>query len=233
MFVGSGLPMSAPKVTEPPVARTAPSPKPTPADWGAKLTESWPLLVTGGICVAFAVIFALDQPHRTIAHLSPAFLFMAVGVTGIVGGLASFAMGPDTSEPAPRPGPRALPPVQPSQAVATDPWSESPEKWNGRPAPAVVRPRVRSKRPAPTAAEPYVPEEEQAQTDELRLSPESDEELGNVPSLKGRLLHLSEEGNLSVYSLDDALRDLDLIDRVVHERRSRRLGAGTGGPAPE
>lgn len=185
--------------------------------WKDSLTEAWPLLITGVICVVLAAVFALEQTHRTADRLSPSFLFLAVGITGIVGGIASFAAGPDDEEE------NRLQPVKsvhapPSAGPRADPL-DTPERWNGRPVPDVV-----VSRPAapPTAARRLgsVP----------AISPSSGPPgrpvRGPSPSPKGpqwtqgRLLRLSDEGELTIYSVDDALRDLELVTRIIHARRT-------------
>ncbi|MGA7860847.1 MAG: hypothetical protein WCB19_03200 [Thermoplasmata archaeon] len=64
-----------------------------------------------------------------------------------------------------------------------------------------------------------------------------DAETYRHPSMwsKGRVLRLSEEGVLTVCSLDDALRDLELVNQVVHRRRIGRDAnvADKGGTSPD
>lgn len=208
------------------IARTRPSDPAQTAGWRESLAESWPLLITGLVCVVFAAIFALEQPHRTVDRLSPSLLFAAVGITGVVGGLASFLTGPDDPELESESRPSARGPARAPTEDPTELAMKKPDRWNGRPVPEVVVGRL-TPTPAPTrrGASTY-------------SGPSGDEGSRHGPLAhraeprwtNGRLLRLSEEGELTVYSVDDALRDLEFVTRTIH---ARRAGAGPGSGSPD
>lgn len=191
----------------------------------AKLEESWPLLVAGSGCVALAVVLELQRATRTVDHLSPTFLFLAVGLTGIAGGVASFIVGPEEG-----PGVVPVAAAAPAESVPLKTHGLAPragvsDRWNGRPIPDVLV--APSARPAPEEPEGWAGDSEPSEIPpSLLLHPDTYQR----PAIwnKGRLLRLSHEGMLTVYSLDDALRDLELIEQVVH---TRRRGVGSGGRA--
>ncbi len=193
----------------------APDPAQT-AGWRESLAESWPLLVTGLICVAFAGIFAIELPHRTVDRLSPSLLFAAVGITGVVGGLASFLTGPDDPEPVSQSLRTAPGPIRASTEDPASLFTEAPDRWNGRPVPEVVVGRLTptpspKRRGASTYSDPSGDEGPRRGLPASRAEPRW---------TKGRLLRLSEEGELTVYSVDDALRDLEYVTRTIHARRA-------------
>jgi hypothetical protein len=191
--------------------------------WRAKLEESWPLLTAGSACVALGVVLALERTTRSIDHLSPSFLFVALGVTGIAGGLASFAVGPEEDNEmqpvAPADGSRS----SQSPARKNRPTPAAVEQWIGRPVPDVIVAETSNPRNRPGApADPRTVEAEAVEIPPTRLL---DANTDPRPSTwnEGRLLRLTEEGAVTVYSLEDALRDLELVSQVVH---SRRTGGG-------
>jgi hypothetical protein len=192
------------------------SPEPS---FRAKLEESWPLLVAGSGCVALAVVLELQRSTRTLDHLSPTFLFLAVGLTGLMGGVASFVVGPDNDaveESAPRADRRPARSVNPPMTGTLAPPLD---RWNGRPVPDVIT-EDRPVPPTPTmsSAAAWAESEGAAEIEpSLRLRPGTYRRPASWS--RGRILHLSQEGALTVYSLEDALRDLELVDQVVHARR--------------
>lgn len=201
-----------------------------PSTWPSKLAESWPLLLAGSGCVALAVMWAVQGTSRSIDHLSPTFLFLALGITGLGGGVASFVVGPDEdSESSPATGPAGWPRGF-YRSQSGKPAGPAGDRLYGRPAPDVTRPEW-SESPTPASMPPWSEEAEMAPS--LLL----DAETYRHPSMwsKGRVLRLSEEGVLTVCSLDDALRDLELVNQVVHRRRIGRDAnvADKGGTSPD
>lgn len=62
--------------------------------WGERLSESFPLLVVGGLCVGLGV--ALSAYRVGVGErFSPALLFLVLGALGLGGGIASCLVGPD------------------------------------------------------------------------------------------------------------------------------------------
>lgn len=197
--------------------------------WRANLGEAWPLLVVGGACVAVAVVMALGRLTRLVDHLSPSFLFLAVGLTGIAGGVASYLVGSDVESTSAF---RHMAPAPPRLADTTGPAAVSANQTHTiKPGPNPVsadhtspRPRAPG-RPSPMRWGPAEGSNEMPRS--LLLDPRL---LQRPAPSKGRLLRLSEEGALTVYSMGDAFRDLDIVTRAVHERRARLAGEV---PAPK
>jgi len=201
-----------------------------PPTWRSKLAESWPLLFAGSGCVALAVVWAVQGTSRSIDHLSPTFLFLALGMTGLAGGIASFMAGPDEdSESSPMTRQASWPMrLHPSQGGK--PADPAGDRSYGRPAPDVTRAEW-SESSTTTSIPPW--------SEEAEISPSLllDGDTYRRPSIwsKGRVLRLSEEGVLTVYSLDDALRDLEIVNQVVHGRRVDRdaNAADKSGTSPD
>jgi hypothetical protein len=109
-------------------------------------------------------------------------------------------------------------------------------RWNGRPVPHVTRD---SRQPIDTIraipASTWEPEEESPDV-AAPLLPRTESSETSEPfstRSKGRLLRLSEDGALTIYSLDDALRDLEVVSQTVHDRRIPRAeGAASSGRPP-
>jgi hypothetical protein len=204
-----------------------PTPKPS---FRAKLEESWSLLVAGAGCLALAVLLELQRSTRTVDHLSPTFLFLAVGLTGVAGGVASFMVGPEEDgeevgerSPENRPQGRGKLGYPTSRRVA-------PERWNGRPVPDVMPAGLEvGTSDAGDIPTPWTEGSEEAEIAPSLLLDIDPSRRHQSMWNKGRILRLSEEGNLTVYSLDDALRDLELIEQVVHARRRGKESVGHGG----
>lgn len=194
-------------------------------DWRSHLGEAWPLLVVGGGCVGVAIVMALGRIARLVDHLSPTFLFLAVGLTGIAGGVASYLVGGDvnstTVDRRAVPGPLARDPTRgPVAAPASRVAPITPHPNPGSPAPSSPPSRA-SVGPAPTWGSAP------GGSNEIPRSLFLDPRLLQRPApTKGRLLRLSEEGALTVYSLGEALRDLDSISRSTRERRARSADSG-------
>jgi hypothetical protein len=98
-------------------------------------------------------------------------------------------------------------------------------RWNGRPVPHIIRGRpqpIDAHRPESTMS--WTPEEESEEVDPPLLLHPGGPERSEPPSTrnKGRLLRLSEDGALTVYSLDDALRDLEVVSQAVYGNRVPR-----------
>jgi hypothetical protein len=196
-------------------------PQAEPASWGSKLEESWPLLAAGSGLVIIALVLASHRTVQSVDHLSPVFLFLALGITGITGGLVSFVAGPDeipvSASPEDRgPAPQA---TEPANSAVT-PGSPAPRVY-GRPIPAVTLPELSEPTPpsALASAAPWSEEAEAAAT----APGESEESRRRSPWDEGRVLHLSDDGVLTVYSVDDALLDLDLVKQIVQGRRVTQI----------
>ncbi|MFZ0829760.1 MAG: hypothetical protein WCB18_09800 [Thermoplasmata archaeon] len=205
------------------------TPPPRQPSLRSKLKESWPLLVAGGGCVALAVLLELQRTTRSIDHLSPTLLFLAVGLTGIGGGVASYVVGPEENGDAVVARPLGSGPKERDSRKKWPPRVGVAERWNGRPVPDVISTsRFAAAAPAAGSSANWTDEPEDA---EIPPSVLLDAGTYRRPprGRKGRILRLSEEGALTVYSLEDALRDLELVDQVVHSRR--KGGATTDLPA--
>lgn len=187
---------------------TVASPPEPPRTAREHLRESWPLFFLGSACLTIGALLALNESTRTIEHLSPAFLFLAIGITGLAGGVASYAIGPDDGADSAvrtglgRPG-RSMRATAEGSAVPAD-------QWNGRPVPDVIA-------VLPGYQSEWSEDEDWKETpDSLRLDPGT---YVRPPAwTKGRVLHLSSDGTLTVYALEDALRDLELVNAIVHRR---------------
>ena len=187
---------------------TVASPPEPPRTARENLRESWPLFFLGSACLVIGALLALNESTRTIEHLSPAFLFLAVGITGLAGGVASYAIGPDEE---PDPAVRSRIGRTGRSVQATVEGSAVPaDQWNGRPVPDVIAvlPGYQSER---------IEDEDWKETpDSLRFDPGT---YVRPPAwARGRVLHLSSDGTLTVYALEDALRDLELVNAIVHRR---------------
>jgi hypothetical protein len=190
--------------------------------WRAKLGESWPLLLVGSGCVIIAVALAIQRTAQTVGHVSPSFLFLAVGITGIAGGLASFVAGPD-EDPGSAARTNRVPTSQRTGAARRDaPLNPPTTRLYGRPAPDVVSPEW-------SESSSSIP----SWSEEAEVPPSLllDAETYPRPSRwkEGRVLRLSEDGVLTVYSVDEALRDLDLVNQIVHGRRITRIRKASDG----
>jgi hypothetical protein len=192
-----------------------------------KLGESWPLLTVGAGCVAFGVVLIIEHTARLVDHISPTFLFFAVGLTGIAGGVASYIVGPQANgngRVAPTEGRPRTPALPPRSRSVPTPAAQA----GGRPTVAVGsaggRPLTAPARPSRMGwGAP-------AESGEVPPSLILDPELIRPPAWsKGRLLRLSEEGALTVYSVDDALRELDLVSKEVHQRPVKGAEPSGGG----
>ncbi|MGC2289653.1 MAG: hypothetical protein WA688_07345 [Thermoplasmata archaeon] len=191
--------------------------------WGEKLEESWPLLTAGTGCVVLAVVLALQGSTRSIDHLSPTFLFLALGFTGIAGGVASFVVGPEEGVQGPAVGESESRVARPNRPTGGQSGNKATDHWNGRPVPEVTLGGGSTTEDlASLSATRRGAGGEPAENDPLRLL---DSEAAPRTSSRniGHLLRLSEEGSLTVYSLEDALRDLEVVDQVVH---SHKVGRG-------
>jgi len=189
----------------------------------AKVEQSWPLFVAGAGCVAIAVVFALERTTHFVDHLSPTILFLAVGVTGVAGGIASFVLGPEEEEGELSGDSRDVRTVARRATSTPSTAIEAPDRWNGRPLPNVVPEWLESPPEAGQDTTDSWSEEGEAQESPPSLILDAGTYERPSPWGKGRLLRLSEEGTLTVYSLDDALRDLELVTEVVHGRRVHRI----------
>ena len=202
----------------------------TRASLRAKLEESWPLLLAGGACLALGVLLALDRSTRSIDHLSPTFMFLAIGATGLLGGLASFVVGPEEAVKA-QPG-ESSDPEREAAALRTPPPASTPaSEWFGRPSPRVLAPFDVGATLPGSRSLPDWSEEEGATLAPPPYLPDPSTLERPSPWPEGRLLRLSKEGALTVYALEDALRDLELVTEVVHSRGSR-LGKGNPDTSP-
>jgi hypothetical protein len=196
-------------------------PQVEPASWGSKLEESWPLLAAGSGLVIIALVLASHRTVQSVDHLSPVFLFLALGITGLAGGLVSFVAGPDEIPVSAAlvgqgPAPQETEPANPN-ATADSP---APRVY-GRPVPAVTLPEL-SEPTQPTALASDAPWSEEAEA--AAAAPvESEESRRRSPWDEGRVLHLSDDGVLTVYSVDDALLDLDLVKQIVQGRRVTQI----------
>jgi hypothetical protein len=196
-------------------------PEPSPPSWGEKLEESWPLLFAGGACVALGVVLAVQHTSRSIDHLSPPFLFLALGILGLAGGLASFAVGPEKDDELTSLTPTGRTSSGPPPAHEFDGLLAAAGRWIGRPVPDVIVEQTAAGRTGPEPPEGQWSKEEEPSETPSSPVPEQDSNRPTSKQNKNRLLRLSEEGELTVYSLEDALRDLDLVTQVVHARRPR------------
>jgi hypothetical protein len=189
---------------------------------GAKLKESWPLFVAGAGCLCLAVALEFQQAGRTLDHWSPTFLFIAVGMTGVLGGVASFIVGPEGSEGEPSARNAVTDPPD-SRAEKQPPARRAaPQRENGRPTPQVILP---AETVPPAQSPPAVPEWSEDGEDP-RIAPALDLP-GNadgrpLASNQVWILRVSPEGGLTVRSLEDALRDLDLIKELARANRRAR-----------
>ena len=190
-----------------------------------KLRRYWPLGVAGTGGAALAAILGFQSPFHSLDHFSSALLFTILSTVALVVGIVAFAAVREksTHEPS-RTNARGRNRV-PVLANREGRRRPAPGRWNGRPVPHVtqgLRESVEPPRSQPTPS--WSPEEESEEiATPLRLEPEWSEP-SERPSTwnKGRLLRLSEDGALTVYSLDDALRDLEVVSQTVHGRRLRR-----------
>lgn len=206
----------------------APNRIPTPGGpgaWRAKLGEAWPLLLVGGGCEAFGAVLAIGRNARLIDHLSPTFLFLAVGLIGIAGGVASYWVGPQPNGSGPSPTLRPTP-------------GPAPRRESVGSSQVMARIPISPVRSGPVAGTPSRPEPSRRSpmdwgpggASEIPRSLVLDPALIRRPAwAKGRLLRLSDDGALTVYSLDDALRELDAVTHAVRSRRTSQLPA-TGSP---
>lgn len=190
--------------------------------WREKLAGSWPLWLTGGGGATLVVAVGLQRSLPSVLHPSLNLLLIALGVTGIVVGIGAFVgghgghVGGQVPKPAPYSGESS------SRLKSRRSLGGASDRCGGRPMPDVkVAGSRENDSPVRTPAHGWDPKEEASEiAPSLLLTTERAEQ----PSLwsKGRLLRLSEEGRLTVYSLDDALRDLEFVDQTVHGRRTRR-----------
>ncbi len=75
-----------------PTAGTQADVDPEPADWRGRLSAASPLFISGAVCLAiFGVLFA-DRATGFGSPFAPWILFLALGVTGVTGGIISVAM---------------------------------------------------------------------------------------------------------------------------------------------
>ncbi|MCI4352783.1 MAG: hypothetical protein L3K14_05265 [Thermoplasmata archaeon] len=198
------------------------APRPgTPGGRRAQLAESWPLLLAGAGCLALGTVLLLEHWTRTIDHLSPTILFLAVGATGLFGGVASFVVGPEDVSEAGASKPEGFDDTNVDVRESPSPTADPTDEWIGRPSPKVAQasPGKRST-PLVASAPPWSEDETTAEiAPSLLLDPDT---YGRPsPWRSGRLLHLSEEGALRVYTVEDALGDLEFVSKSVHARRSR------------
>ncbi len=183
-----------------------------PLTWGSKLEQAWPLFFAGFGCVTLAVVLAVQRTGGSLGDFSPVVLFVVLGIIGIAGGVASFVVGPEDH----------LESNAATDAVSRlEGWARSQlgeiaensvSRKYGRPAPLVIVPEWSESSEYPGSIPPWTEGSESpaaaaqgAQTEPPQATWE-----------KGRLLHLSADGALTVYSLDDAIRDLELVSKVVH-----------------
>jgi hypothetical protein len=203
-----------------------PGRQPELRSWRQRLSKAWPLGVSGAGGAALAAVLALQPQFQAIGRLSPDLVWVALSTTAIVVGLAAFLVGreePTKSRHKPSGRGKAVVPLFPQRARPTQ---SQPGHWYGRPVPAVRRgPPAVSNRSMPAPPTSWSPEEAEEVPSPLRLLPETEE--SPFPWNKGRLLRLSKEGALTVYSLNDALQDLEIVSQTVHGRRIRR-GATSG-----
>jgi hypothetical protein len=199
---------------------------PTPAQRrptvGAKLKESWPLFVAGAGCLCLAVVLMFQRAGQTLDHWSPTFLFIAVGMTGVLGGVASFIVGPEGGEGGP--SPRTAVTDSPDPRAEKQPPARRvlPQRENGRPTPQVIL----SAEVVPPAQSPPAAPEWSEDVEDPKIAPAFDlpanSEGRPLASNQVWILRVSPEGGLTVRSLEDALRDLELIKELARANRRAR-----------
>jgi hypothetical protein len=167
-------------------------------------------------------VFGSQPPFQSIPHLVPFTLF--VGLSAVTIGVSLLALAVRREGLAPD-SPEARPPTQaqaPVSAKRERRGLSMPDPWYGRPVPNIARGIRRVTRsPASPSAMQRRPEEA---TKEISIPLLPSSERGETPSSgkKDRLLRSPVEGTFPVFSLDGALRDLEVVDQIVHERRAGR-----------
>jgi hypothetical protein len=216
MLDGHRVPMSAtpPVLSQPSVAESR-LPPPKSIEWRSKIRESWPLFFAGVACLFLAAVLGVQRTAGSLTLAAPTFLFLALGIVGIAGGVTSYVVGPDADE---RP-----------EVV-----EETVQPSFRSPSPVVPTESGESQVHTPGSPAPRVPPPEWSESSELLPSWMEDQEIPPSTLLdsqmiprpsqwaNGRVLRLSEDGVLTLYTLDDAIRDLELATDTVDGRRTPR-----------
>ncbi len=194
-----------------------PDPDNEPADRRERLEGALPLFLAGAVCLAISGVLFADRGAGFIARFEPWILFLALGVTGVVGGLVSVVVDADdqaesktyrrfSSEvPASR---RAfsLPSVHRSPDFHPEPVPVLPTSGAmpaTPPSTAPVAARASEEQGKRASPRPASPTREAKPTDNARDGPE----VGEIP-LEGMP---DEDTSESPFSSDEAIDELDRI----------------------